>query len=70
MGCKYCLSNKKAIDETLIIFDESENYEGYVYVRKGDLVVSNDYGITTTSINFCPMCGIRLNEILLDELEE
>lgn len=69
-GCRYCLSNKESIDETLITFDESENYEGYVYIGQGDLVVSNDYGSTVKSINYCPMCGSQLSEVLLEEVTD
>lgn len=61
MACKYCSDNK-----TIIKFDEPK-IEGYVYVENIELVVSNIYGMTVSTIKFCPMCGEKLKDCLSND---
>ncbi|MBP1046417.1 hypothetical protein I6N96_08980 [Enterococcus sp. BWM-S5] len=57
MSCKYC--EKK---EYIVTFEESKDFEGYVWVEGNDLVVDNDYQRTLVEINYCPMCGVKLEK--------
>lgn len=54
MSCKYC--EKK---EIIMTFDESKDFEGYVWIERGSLVVDNDYERALVEINYCPMCGVK-----------
>lgn len=57
MSCKYC--EKK---EYIVTFEESKDFEGYVWVEGNNLVVDNDYNRTLVEINYCPMCGGKLEK--------
>ena len=55
--CEYCEKEK-----VILTFDESVDFEGYVNIINNQLVISNDYGLTAIRINYCPMCGRKLEE--------
>ncbi|ADH03064.1 gp42 [Brochothrix phage NF5] len=64
--CEFCGKDYAPTDgELLLSFyeEETEAIEGFVYISRGNLLVANDYCLTETAINFCPMCGNKLNEV-------
>lgn len=61
--CEYCTNSQMLYNEPLIKFDESdEDIEtGNVRLESGGLLgVFNTYEGSFRSINYCPMCGRKL----------
>lgn len=65
MDCEYCNLKENILNnsEPIMGFYEDEIKEGYIFISsEGKLLVNNDYALTSAEINYCPMCGRKLEE--------
>lgn len=63
--CEYCTDNSFLGNELLIEFDDNEDLKDTVKVyvtNDAKLFLHNNYGAMMTNINYCPMCGRKLEE--------
>ncbi|MBR3337158.1 MAG: hypothetical protein IKG26_09040 [Bacillus sp. (in: Bacteria)] len=61
--CKYC-SNIKDVANIKLAVDIFDKNDPKMYVVAGDPYEGND-----VRINYCPLCGNKLREELLEDLE-
>lgn len=65
--CEYCEDSKKSIIEKSFT-KQNEKILSYVWILENNLELiaqtsnENEYLVLSTQINYCPMCGRKLNE--------